>query len=98
MNKCAIVLLTAAIAAAPAAAQPATATIIFSAADFASPQARANLHHRIRNAIESVCGSYSASEVREWSDVDSCWKSARAEATRKLAAAKAGDRVKLVAR
>jgi UrcA family protein len=94
----AIALAGLAAAAQPAAAEPGRAIVIVSAADFASTHARARLDLRIRNAIESVCGSYSAAEVRDWSEIDRCWKSARAQAARTIAAAHGQTRLAFAGR
>lgn len=95
MLKTALILVAAAAAAPAVAAQPASATVTVSAADFASARSRAELGHRIRNAIELVCGSYSTSEVRDWSQIDGCWKTARAQAARTLAAVQGDNSVRL---
>ena len=99
MIKSALIPLAMALAAVPAAAaEPGSATVSLSAADFASPLARQNLGHRIRDAIESVCGSYSSAEVRDWGEIDGCWRSARAQVDSKLAAARGGQTIQLTAR
>ena len=87
MIKAALFLIFAAAGAVPAqAAQPDSATLTVSSADFASAQARTRLDHRIRDAVESVCGSYSTAEVRDWTQIDACWKSARAQISSEIAA------------
>ena len=90
------VVIAAVAAAAPSAAEPRTATIVVSRADFASTHARAQLDRKIRSAIESVCGSYAAIESSQVADMDSCWKDARAQAETRLAA-KQGE-VKITSR
>jgi len=96
MTKPALVLILAAAGAVPAAAaQPDSATLTVSSADFASAQARTRLDHRIRDAVESVCGSYSTAEVRDWRQIDTCWKSARAQISSEIAAAKGSTTVRL---
>ena len=96
MLKPALILILAAVAAVPApAAEPGSATLTISPADFASAQAKTRLDHRIRDAVESVCGSYSTAEVRDWSQIDACWKSARAHISSEIAAAKGSTSVRL---
>ena len=96
MIKPALILILAASTAAPAvAAESSSATLTVSSADFASPRARAMLDHRIRDAVESICGSYSTAEVRDWSEIDACWKSARADISGKIAAAKGPATIRL---
>ncbi len=86
MNTLGFAVVIAAVVADPAAAEPRTATVVFSRADFASTHARAQLDRKIRGAIESVCGSYAAIESSQWADMDACWKDARAQAETMLAA------------
>lgn len=96
MKKPALILILAAVAAVPAgAAEPGSATLTVSPADFASAQAKTRLEHRVRDAVESVCGSYSTAEVRDWAEIDSCWTSARAQISREIAAAKGSTTVRL---
>lgn len=85
MKNAAIVLLLAAAAGQPAAADPPTATIIVAPTDFATHQARAMLDRRIRNAIESACGSYASIESYQWPEMDSCWQAAKTQVSEKLA-------------
>jgi UrcA family protein len=86
MNSGAIIFLLAVTTAAPAAADPPTATVTVTRADFSTPKSRAKLNRRVRNAIEAVCGSYATIESYQWPEMDACWASARAETSRKLAA------------
>ena len=96
MIKPALILILAAVPAVPAAAAKSdSATLTVSPADFASAQARTRLDHRIRDAVESVCGSYSTAEVRDWAQIDACWKSARAHISSEIAAAKGATSVRL---
>jgi len=96
MLKPALILILAAVAAVPAAAaEPESATLTVSPADFASAQAKTRLDHRIRDAVESVCGSYSTAEVRDWAQIDTCWTSARAHISNEIAAGKGSTSVRL---
>jgi UrcA family protein len=81
------VLLLAGLAASSTAAiaEPRTATLTVTPADFASAQARARLDRRIRSAIEQVCGSYASIESYQSAEMDSCWQAARAEVSKHLA-------------
>ena len=94
----ALIAITAASLAAPAAAEPRSATITISRADFASPQAKAQLDRRVRGAIETVCGSYASIESSQSAELDSCWQETRAQADSKIAKSKLGARVEISSR
>ena len=79
-----LLTLAALAIAAPAIAQPDSVTLTVTAADFASPAARAHLDRRIGSAIEQVCGSYAAIETSQMVEMDACWMSARDQATKQL--------------
>ena len=85
MRNAAIALLLLMIsAAARTSAEPLSTTILVTVADLGSPHARAMLNHRMRNAIESVCGSYATIETYQIPEMDSCWRSARAQVSMQL--------------
>lgn len=98
MNKLGLAFVMAAVVAGPAAAEPRSATVIVSRADFATPQARALLDRRVRGAIESVCGSYAAIESSQSAEMDSCWTDARAQADAKLTGIERDARVEISSR
>jgi UrcA family protein len=85
MKRTLIIFLAGVLGAAPAAADPLTATVVVTRADLASPPARARLDRRIRAAIENVCGSYATIESSQWQEMDACWTAARAEVSKHLA-------------
>ena len=93
--KTAVTILLAASIAVPAAAAPPdilvkreadvpTARVIVTPADFASAHSRTMLDRRIRNAIESVCGSYATIESSQVLQLDSCWGGAWHQANDQL--------------
>jgi len=98
MNKLGLAFVTAAIVAAPAAAEPRSVTLTVSRADFATPQAKAQLDRRVRGAIESVCGSYAAIESSQSAEMDKCWTDARAQAEAKLTGIQRDARVEITSR
>lgn len=98
MNKLGLVFVMAATVAAPAAAEPRSATVTVSRADFATPQAKAQLDRRLRGAIESVCGSYAAIESSQAAEMDKCWTDARAQADAKLTGIQRDARVEITSR
>ena len=99
MNKLGLVLVMAAVVvAAPAIAEPRSATVTVSRADFATPQAKAQLDRRVRGAIESVCGSYAAIESSQSAEMDKCWTDARAQAEAKLTGIQRDARVEITSR
>jgi len=99
MNKLGLVLVMAAVVvAAPAIAEPRSATVTVSRADFATPQAKAQLDRRVRGAIESICGSYAAIESSQSAEMDKCWTDARAQAEAKLTGIQRDARVEITSR
>ena len=98
MNKLGLVLFMAAVIATPAAAEPRSATVTISRADFATPQAKARLDRRVRGAIESVCGSYAAIESSQAAEMEKCWTDARAQADGKLTGIERDARVEISSR
>lgn len=68
-----------------ASAEPRVATVTVTAADLATPSARAKLDRRIGAAIEEVCGSYAAIESSQTAELDDCWRSATAQAAKRIA-------------
>ena len=72
-------LAAAAALATPAIAEPRSATLTVTPADFGSAAARARLSRRVAVVIEQVCGSYATIEPYEWPNMDGCWQAARAE-------------------
>ena len=99
MNKLGLVFVMAAVVvAAPAIAEPRSATVTVSRADFATPQAKAQLDRRVRGAIESVCGSYAAIESSQSAEMDKCWTDARAQAEAKLTGIQRDARVEITSR
>lgn len=80
---------------AAAMAEPRTATVTVTAADMASPAARARLDRRIGAAIEQVCGSYAAIESSQVPEMDACWSSAKAEVQQRLASFNTKTRIQL---
>jgi UrcA family protein len=110
MRNAALALICLSCLAVPAAAEPMTsivvthrtptATVRFSRADFVSPHARRMLDLRIRDAIESVCGSYAMIESFQVPGMDACWHSAEAQAAHQLplAMAQAQPSITLAAR
>ena len=61
-----------------------TAIVYVTSADFASAHSRVMLSHRIRDAIELVCGSYATIESYQMPERDACWSDARQQATSQL--------------
>jgi len=110
MRNASLVVICLSCVAAPVAAEPMTnivvthhaptATVRFTRADFLSPQARRMLDIRIRDAIETVCGSYATIEWFQVAERDTCWQHARAQAARQLplALAQAQPSITLAAR
>ena len=86
MKSAAFLALIAAALPAPIAAGPPTATVDLYPGDFGTTRARSNLNHRIRAAIEQVCGAYDSIEQYQWPEMDSCWRTARAQVNARLAA------------
>ena len=84
MIKLGFAFVMVALVAAPAAGEPRSATVSVSRADFATPQAKAQLYRRVRGAIEIVCGSYAAIESSQSAEMDKCWTDARAQTEVKL--------------
>jgi UrcA family protein len=82
----------------PAAADPLTATVSITSADFASPHSRTMLDRRIRSAIESICGSYATVEGSQIDEMDACWRSARAQVSTQLADLRRDSKAVLVAK
>ena len=78
-----------------ALADPRTATVTVTAADMATPAARARLDRRIGAAIEQVCGSYAVIESSQVPEMDECWKSARTEVQQRLASFSTKTRIQL---
>jgi UrcA family protein len=70
-------LAAAAAFATPAIAQPPSATLTVTPADFGSATARARFDRRVAVAIEHVCGSYATIEPYQWPNMDRCWQAAR---------------------
>ncbi len=68
-----------------AAAEANSAQVAISAADFGSKNAVSKFEHRVRSAIEEVCGSYAAVEPSQVPAMDACWDAARAQVNRQLA-------------
>lgn len=66
-----------------------TARVIVTRADFVSPQSRRALDHRIRDAIESVCGSYATIESYQVPGMDHCWNRAHGQVSSQLQIAQA---------
>ena len=98
MNTLALILTVGALAASPAHAEPATATIVVQKSDYQSSQSRARLDLRIRGAIETVCGSYAAIEPYQAPELDKCWDDARHQVAAKLSNLKTDARIELVSR
>ncbi|SRR5260221_10969317 len=95
MARFALIGLLLATLPAAALADPRTATITVTAADMASPAARARLDRRIGAAIEDVCGSYAAIESAQVPEMDDCWKAARSEVQQRLASFNSKTRIQL---
>ena len=79
-----LVLAAATATATQALAEPRSATVIVSSADFSSPSARARLDHRIAAAVEQVCGSYATIEAYQTPEMDACWRAARSQVEARL--------------
>lgn len=79
-----LLALAALAVATPAIAESDSVTVTVTAADFASPAARAHLDRRIGAAIEHVCGSYAAIESSQMLEMDACWMAAHDQAKQQL--------------
>ena len=97
MTRIALIGLLLAALPVAATAEPRTATVTVTAADMATPTARAKLDRRIGAAIEEVCGSYAAIEIAQVPEMDDCWRSARAEAVQRIASLKGRTVIQLAA-
>ena len=98
MTRFAIIgLLLTAIPAA-ANAEPRSATITVTAADMATPAARAKLDRRIGSTIEEVCGSYATIESSQVPEMDACWAAAKRQVQQRMASLKGRTNIQLSAR
>ncbi|MFL6764902.1 MAG: UrcA family protein [Sphingomicrobium sp.] len=95
MTRFALIGLLFAVIPAAASADPRVATVTVTAADMASPAARARLNRRIGAAIEQVCGSYATIESSQVPEMDACWTSAKAEVAQRLASLKGAAQTQL---
>lgn len=65
-----------------------TASVHIFESDFATPQARAALEHRIQLAAEELCGVNAVAEDKSWGEIKRCQAGVREEFSRKIAALK----------
>jgi UrcA family protein len=85
--------------ASPALAQEVrTASVKIVPADFVTPQARAALDHRVRIAVETVCGVNAMAEGESWRAVKQCQADVRGEFITRIAAITGRANVELSAR
>lgn len=73
-------------------------TVMVYASDFATPQSRAALDHRIQNALEDLCGVNAAAEGVDWGDIKKCRAKARRDIDGQIASLKISNSVQLSAR
>jgi UrcA family protein len=87
------------LAASPCLAQQThTASVQIVAGDFATPQSRAALDHRIQLAAEDLCGVNAAAEDKSWGEIKQCQAGVRQEFSRKIASLKGAGEIQLSAR
>lgn len=102
MHRSISILTAAAIVAvaSPAIAQQdvRTASVSISNADFATPQTRATLNHRIERAVEDLCGVNAMAEGESWGSIKKCHVEMRRQFDREVAAMKSSQNVQLSAR
>lgn len=75
-----------------------SASVVASASDFATPEARAALDQRVKSAAEEVCGANAAAEGVSWASIQQCRVEVRADIYRKVASLSASDSARLTAR
>jgi UrcA family protein len=75
-----------------------TASVKISNADFATPETRAALNHRIQLAAEQLCGVNAAAENTSWGEIKQCQAGVHQEFRLKIAALKISDEIRLSAR
>jgi UrcA family protein len=92
-----VMALAVLLSAAPAAAQQDSVTIHVSSADFSTDAGRAGFAHKVRGAIEQVCGSYAVIETAQVPGMDECWKAARASVDKQLSSLKQKTEIKVAA-
>jgi UrcA family protein len=73
-------------------------TVMVYTTDFATPQARTALDHRIQNALEDLCGVNAAAEGVDWGEIKKCRAKARQDIYGQIASIKTSRPVQLSAR
>jgi UrcA family protein len=63
-------------------------TLMVYATDFATPQARAALDHRIQSALEDLCGANAMAEGVSWGEIKKCRAKGRQDIDRQVASLK----------
>jgi UrcA family protein len=85
--------------ASPALAQELhTASVRIAESDFATPEGRAALNHRVQLAVEELCGVNAMAEGESWGKIKQCHAEVRQQFDRQIASLNTSTEVQVSAR